>query len=222
MRKKRDDTPGSIDDERRALFEQRRALEDLKRQLAEHVAAVQEREAELRRAIAQAQGGVLPGDLAALPTAIGNVSHGHSLPAVEADPAAARELERLRLALEQREEELGRREVELDRRARAVTLPAPRPSDSEERLAELRAAEQAFLRTREELSARAEAVAAREHLVAERERELRSAEGVLPGDDLQDLEARLRRLESQRAAAASQSFTGGIRRLERGGTRRTP
>ena len=57
------------------------------------------------------------------------------------------------------------------------SAPAPEPdaerlAQIEARLAELRDAEKLFLRTRDELAARSEAVAARERLVSQKEREL--------------------------------------------------
>ena len=81
-----------------------------------------------------------------------------------------------------------------------------------------------FLRTRDELSARSEAIAARERLLAEREREL--AEGGAVGappslPELADLEVRLRKLESGSPSGDdSGSFAAGLESLRRRGTRR--
>ena len=70
----------------------------------------------------------------------------------------------------------------------------------ESRLDELRAAEEAFLRTRRELADHTDAIAAREQLLAQRERELDEREDGWGGPDMRELESRLRRLETQRTA----------------------
>ncbi len=54
---RRVETDDALPQERLALAEQRAALEDLKRQLVERVAAVSERERELRAALAQVAAG---------------------------------------------------------------------------------------------------------------------------------------------------------------------
>lgn len=247
VRRKRDDVPGSVDEERQALFEQRRALEALKEQLTERVAAVQEREAELRAALATARsGGTHELDVALPPAPAQDDPRARELAARERsleqlavtlaareaelarrsaaadDPLAlsGEELEHRNAALDQRAAELDRREAELRARA-AAALPAAPGADLDARLDELRAAEKAFMRTREELAARAEAVTARERLVAERERELHESTALPAGGDVSELEARLRRLETQRTtpAAEQQGFSGGFRRLEQEGTR---
>ena len=268
MRKKKDAGPGTVEEERQALYAQRRALEELKQELARRVAAVQEREEELRQAVAERRPGDAPAARPLLPPA----------EPVPRDDARARELDARQRALDEREAELtaraavlarqasgpegaptsatdaedaqraaeldaresalarrttelaereaalGARHQELERRSAALdevaALPASKTGDVEARLAELRKAEQAFLRTREELAARAEAVTARERLVADREREVRETEGALGAVDTAELEARLRRLEAQRSPAAAQGFTGGMRRLAEEGTRR--
>ena len=93
----------------------------------------------------------------------------------------------------------------------------------EARLDELRAAEEAFLRTRRELAEHTDAISAREQLLAQRERELDEREdGWGGGTDLHELESRLRRLETQRQASQTGSFSGGFRRLEQEGSRRPP
>jgi hypothetical protein len=92
----------------------------------------------------------------------------------------------------------------------------------EARLDELRAAEEAFLRTRRELAEHTDAISAREQLLAQRERELDEREDGWGGPDLHELESRLRRLETQRQAAQAGSFSGGFRRLEQEGTRHPP
>ncbi len=249
VRRKRDDVPGSVDEERQALFEQRRALELLKEQLSERVVAVQEREAELRAALATVRGGGTADIDVTLPPAPAPVrddarareldARQRSLDELAAtlavreaelarrsaaadDPLAGNteELEHRSAALDQRSAELDRREAELRVRA-ATALPAAPGADLDARLEELRAAEKAFMRTREELAARAEAVTARERLVAERERELHESTALPAGGDVSELEARLRRLEAQRTAPAAgqQGFSGGFRRLEQEGTR---
>ena len=128
------------------------------------------------------------------------------------------------------ERELKRREQELATRA---ALPSREDAEErerlEERLAELREAERMFLRTRDELSARSEAVAARERLLSERERELGEGGGTVDSTgslpaavpELAELEARLRRLESGAPANDdTASFAAGLESLRRRGTRR--
>lgn len=239
--------------ERSALADQRAALETLKRQLAERVAAVKEREDELRAAIAQVAAGKEPAvalppradpdaeRLAARVLAI--TERERALAAREAafaERVSARsdngsvavddsELEARTRELEERQRGLDARAAELDARERAVEererIP-PDPNEArlaeiESRLDELRAAEEAFLRTRRELAERSDAVDARERLASQRERELDERDDGWGGPELQDLEARLRRLETQRTAAGeARGFSGGFRRLEQGGSRR--
>jgi hypothetical protein len=125
--------------------------------------------------------------------------------------------------LEERERRLAAQEALPPRDPGAAQL-----AQIEAKLAELRAAEQAFLRTQEELAVRSEAVAARERLVSARERELDEAEVGTPLErsrgDLAELEARLRRLErsSSTASEDTQSFAKGLESLRRRGTRRPP
>ena len=112
-------------------------------------------------------------------------------------------------------------------------LPPPtderRTEELDARLAALEEAEAAFLRTREELAARSDALTQRERLVAQRERELDEREDVADAKpEVAELEARLRKLEQQRAIPAApatestQGFTHGIKRLQEQGTRRPP
>lgn len=90
----------------------------------------------------------------------------------------------------------------------------------EARVAELRAVEQAFERTRDELAARSEAVAARERLISEREREISErADGWGTSVELHELESRLRRLEHQKGPAQPAGFSSGVRKLEQQGKR---
>ncbi len=237
MRRKRSDGPGTADQERQALFEQRLALEELRAELAERVAAVLAREEELRAAIADVRAGrepgvtlpaVVPIDHAARARALdereralaareadlarAQAGNGAGQPLTDAAADRAAQLDERERALERRAEQLDQREREM---LANVDPDAVRLAAIESRLAELQAAEQAFLRTREELSARAEAVTAREHLVAQRERELQDQAAGWGSPDMSELEARLRRLET-RSAAQAQGFSGGFRKLEEG------
>ena len=83
----------------------------------------------------------------------------------------------------------------------------------EAKLAELREAEQAFVRTHAELAARSDQLAERETELAARERALAATGGV----DLEELELRIRRLEERsrnRAAPSTQTFSEGLRQLQ--------
>ena len=100
---------------------------------------------------------------------------------------------------------------------------AVRLTQIEPRLDELRAAEEAFLRTRRELADHSDAISAREQLLAQRERELDEREDGWAGPDVREIEARLRKLETQRTAVGrTQGFSGGFRRLEQEGAHRPP
>jgi uncharacterized protein (DUF3084 family) len=211
-RRERDET--SVEDEREALRRQRAAAADeferLKRELADRVAAVHAKERQLDEALGRLPSGLIP---------------------PSGTPAAAAHPDR-------RESELARRAAELAERERTLAareaLPPSTPSQEQEarinaRLAELKEAERAFLRTQEELAARSEAVAARERLVAEREREIDEKEdraGLGPTrSELSELESRLRRLESSGRAPSTedtQSFAAGLETLRRRGTKRPP
>ena len=217
--------------ERAGLAEQRDALEALKRQLAERVAAVKEREEELRAAIARVAAGKQPSialppvvdpetdRLAARAAAL--AERERALTAREAalaDDAGAQPVsggngdaghaERM-AELVARERELDERLRQLDARERAVEererVPpdpdAARLAEIEARLDELREAEEAFLRTRRELADRSDAVDARERLAAQRERELDEREDGWGTTDMHELESRLRRLELQRTSS---------------------
>ena len=92
--------------------------------------------------------------------------------------------------------------VEARERESVVSTQAPEPapvSDELERveakLAELREAEKAFVRTQHELAARSDALTEQEAALAERERKLAAKEAPPPSPDLEILEARIRRLE---------------------------
>jgi hypothetical protein len=237
--------------EREALAEQRAALETLKRQLAERVAAVKQREDELRVAIARVDAGQAPGvrlpprvdpdsdrianraaalaererAVAAREAALaagGAPRHG---PSANGDAALAER----EAAVAARERELDARLARLEERERVVDererIPADpdaaRLAEIEARLDELRAAEEAFLRTRRELADHSDAIAAREQLLAQRERDLDEREDGWGGPDMRELESRLRKLETQRAALGqTQGFSGGFRKLEQEGARR--
>jgi hypothetical protein len=250
---RRDDSDDPVAQERQALAEQRAALETLKGQLVERVDAVKQREEELRAAIARVHAGQPPAVLlpprvdpdsdrianraaalaereravaareAALASGAGRRDGGSA----NGDPAlAAREA-----ALDARARQLDARLVELEQRERAIDererIPpdpdAVRLAQIDARLDELRAAEEAFLRTRRELADHSDAIAAREQLLAQRERDLDEREDGWGGPDVRELEARLRKLETQRTALGqTQGFSGGFRKLEQEGTRRPP
>ena len=215
--------PTTIDNEREALRAQNSALEDLKRELANRVSAVQERERELQHAL----GAVNGGRSVAGPLPSWSVTPEED----DTDENALEALGRER-ALSEREHDLAAREARLVERENTlevrsddtVTLPAPPPdavrlAQIESRLTELREAEKLFLRTREELANRSEAVSARERLVAQRERELDDREdgkGAWAGLELTEMEARLRRLEQKQPGEQTLGFSGGLRKLEKG------
>jgi len=224
---KRHAEPTAIDDERDALRAQHAALEDLKRELAERVDAVRERELELQHALAEA-GGPRPAVPTPAPPApapvLADVEADTGEDALEAERRERELLERERF-LAAREREIATREQELEARAEQnAELPqadpdAARLAQIEVRLAELRDAEKLFLRTRDELAPRSEAVATRERLVAQRERELDDHEdgkGQWAGPELSEVEARLRRLEQKQPGEQTLGFSGGLRKLEQG------
>ena len=244
VRGRRVENEDPVAEERRALADQRAALEDLKRQLVERVAAVQERESELRAAMTAIAAGkevgvALPpvGDPAADRLAVRSAAlteRERALAAREAAAAAAngsgdQALAAREAALRQREAALTAREGELDARERELVERERIPVDPdavklariEARLDELRAAEEAFLRTRRDLAEHSDAITAREQLLAQRERELDEREDGWGGPELRDLESRLRRLETQRLTGdQTRSFSGGFRKLEQEGTRK--
>jgi hypothetical protein len=221
-------------------------LAALKRELAERVASVRERERELERALT-AGGAARPGDdrlasrLEELERRERSVAaREKALAEKPVLPPAPDEDERLAArerALAARADELDRqaqrlvereRLVEEREQAAAEVLAEPdrqqrRLAEIEARLAELREAEKIFLKTQQELAARSEAVAARERLVAEREREVNGGEDGHAGLALSELEARLRRLERQQTdTETTRTFSGGLSRLSREGSRRPP
>jgi hypothetical protein len=247
---KRREEPGSADEEREALREQRFALEDLKRQLAERVRSVQLREHELQQAIQDVAGGKAPpaatrplppapdeGARAALAARSAELDRRErelaersALPGSKGGASeSSLELEQRLRALEEREAALATRERALTERERGLASAVPPEPDAdrlakiEERLAELRESEKLFLRTRDELAARSEAVSVRERLVGQREREFDELEDSTAGGwakpELSELEQRLRKLEQQHPGEQTLGFSGGFRKLQQQGTR---
>ena len=249
---RRADSDDPVAQERLALADQRAALETLKRQLAERVDAVREREEELRAAIARVQAGqtadvLLPPRVDPASERIANraaalAERERAVAAREAALASGgahrggsangdAALAEREAALDARARHIDARLVELEERERAIEererIPpdpdAVRLAQIDARLDELRAAEEAFLRTRRELADHSDAIAAREQLLAQRERDLDEREDGWGGPDVRELEARLRKLETQRTALGqTQGFSGGFRKLEQDGTRRPP
>jgi chromosome segregation ATPase len=245
VRRAESDDP--VDQERKALADQRAELERLKRQLAERIDAVRQREEELRAAIARVAAGqqasvALPprvdpeaDRLAARAAALAEreralVAREARLGALslqglgDASMNGDAVLQARVAELEERTRALDARERALEERERIAADPtAARIAEIDARLDELREAEEAFLRTRRELADHSDAIAAREQLLAQRERELDEREDAWGGPDVHALEARLRRLETQRLAVdRTRGFSGGFRRLEQEGTRRPP
>ncbi len=234
---KRRDEPASIEDERATLRAQRHELESLKRELAERVAAVRERERDLQVALAEA-GGPRTGVRDALPpNRPAEPGHAEGEHEAALEQRGRRLLEREQ-AVAERERAATERAAELDRREGEIatrlaqtpatpTGPAPEPDADrlaliESRLGELREAERLFLRTRDELASRSEALSARERLVGQKEQELDDREdgaGRWAGPELTELEERLRRLEQRRPGEETLGFSGGLRRLQEGSKR---
>jgi len=249
---RRADSDDPVAQERQALAEQHAALETLKRQLAERVNAVRQREDELRAAIARVQAGQAPAVLLPprVDPASDRIANRAAALAERERAVAAREaalasgtarrdggsangdaaLAEREAALDARARQIDARLAELEERERAVEererIPpdpdAARLAQIDARLDELRAAEEAFLRTRRELADHSDAIAAREQLLAQRERELDERDDGWGGADVRELEARLRKLETQRTSPGGTGFSGGFRRLEQEGTRRPP
>ena len=91
----------------------------------------------------------------------------------------------------------------------------------EAKLAELREAEQAFVRTRHELAERSDALTEQEAALAARERALATKETPPSSPDLEVLEARIRRLEQSGHVRTkeAQTFGAGLRALQERGLR---
>lgn len=216
----------SVEDEREALRAQRHELEDLKRQLAERVDAVRERELQLHHALAEAERAPV-----ASPTIVQQDAEADTGERAAAAAARERALVDREAALAAHEERLLEHERMLQGRERALEeQPRREPAEADEehrarveaRLHELREAEKLFLRTRDELAARSDAVSARERLVAQKERELDEREDAASpwsGASLSEVEERLRRLEQQRPGEQTLGFTGGLRKLQQGAKR---
>ena len=210
LRKGGHDQPGTLEEERAALYRQRleaaNELERLKRELSERIAAVRQREHELEEALARGGTGALP-----------------ALRAPQAQLVTEQQLAARASAVERRERELAARESAVAAREQAARDPdEERLARIEARLAELREAEKLFLRTQQELAERSEALAARERLVADVEREAGVRREAWGEAELAELERRLRRLESDRSASQStQTFAGGFSKLRRSSTAST-
>ena len=164
-----------IAQERAALVEQRTALESLKRQLAERVAAVKEREDELRAAIAKVAAGKEPA--VALPPRV--------------DPGADRLAART-AAVAERERTLAAREAALAS-APPPALGVDAATNGGEALAQKAAELEAW---RLELEARLAQLEARERAVEERERTPRDPDAAR----LAEIEARLDELREAEEA----------------------
>lgn len=243
LRRSTGDTAAELQAELEAVRLRSQELATLKRELAERVAAVRERERELERTGARptrsdpsdaavrerleqlerrersvAAREKALADQAVLPPAPDDDRLAQRERAVD---ARAQELEQHAAELLAREQRLEQREQKVDAVLAEPERQERRLAEIEARLAELREAERIFIRTRAEVAARSEAVAARERLVAERERE---ANGGVDGRDdvaISELEARLRRLERQQTETEqTQTFAGGLGRLSRQGSRR--
>ena len=110
------------------------------------------------------------------------------------------------------------------RRNRRLPIP-PRPRTSstliEAKLAELREAEKAFVRTQHELAARSDALTEQEAALAKRERAVVASEKPAASPDIELLEARIRRLEQGGRARRdqAQTFSAGLRALQERGLR---
>jgi hypothetical protein len=227
---KRREAETTIEEERDALRAQHAALEELKRQLAERIDAVRERELDLHHALAEA--GAPAVVVTPLPARV--VEEADTDESALAFQQREQGLQARERALEARELRIAARERELEDRAAqiaAATASAapkePEPAAAgehteqlariEARLAELKEAEKLFLRTRDELAGRSEAVAARERLVAQKERELDEREDAgapVGGPALSEMEARLRRLEQHQPGEQTLGFSGGLKRLQ--------
>jgi DNA repair exonuclease SbcCD ATPase subunit len=219
MGDRRDNEPLTIQGEHERLRAVRRAAEEelgrLRTELAERVAAVERRERELADALAKVgkvSGEPLsPGTEQALQHAqVGLAAHAQQLTKKEAELVA-------------RERALVKLETDLARRAAGEAVdPEKRLAQIEARLKALAEAEKAFARTQAELAALSDDLARREAELTERE----ATGGGSPGGgglgraELTDLEDRLERLEREtRDDSIERSFSHGLRRLERKGTR---
>jgi DNA repair exonuclease SbcCD ATPase subunit len=223
MRSRRDDEPLTIQGEHERLRAVRRAAEEelgrLRTELAERVAAVENRERELSDALAKA------GRLTGQPLPAGTEQ---ALQHAQVGLAAhAQQLTKKETELVARERALVKLETDLARRAAGEAVdPEERLAQIEARLKALAEAEKAFARTQAELAARSDDLARREAELAEREAAGGAGGpggGGLGRAELSDLEDRLERLEREtRDDAIERTFSHGLRRLERKGTRPQP
>jgi chromosome segregation ATPase len=170
-------------------------------------------------------------ELARREAAVAAKEQGHSSQAPQLDERE-RELAARADELDQRETILAEREGALEAGNDKVQLPVAAPPERanatdeveriEEKLAELRDAEQAFARTHAELAKRSDALAEQEEALAKRERGLAAKEAPPVGLDV--LEARIRRLEQggRRREREPQTFSAGLRTLQERGLRGGP
>ena len=211
--------PLSIESEQERLHAIRIAAEQelgrLRRELTERVAIVERRERELADALARVQHG----------GRTESASDDEAVTRAHVSLAArARELERRARELAARERAQHVAEADLAERAIAqAATPEERAAKIDARLAALEEAEKAFARTQAELAARSEELAIRETELAEKERAFGG--GGAPGAglsraELEELDERLRRLESKtREAATGRGFDDELRAVERKGLR---
>jgi len=231
----------SLDDEREALRRQRAEgaaeIARLKQELTERVQHVRMRELELEEALARAGGRPDPATRFRLPdprreaqeldARTGELARREEELEARAQALAAEETalaERAAVPKSERELALDEREAELDRRAAELdaTTVDERIALLDARLEELKAAELAFVKTQAELAARSDELAQREATVAAKERAA-GTNGAPPpaapdAADVEALEARIRRLE-QTGSISGQSFSSGLRQLQRRGNR---
>jgi hypothetical protein len=243
LRRNADDVAADVEAELELVRRRSAELETLKQELAARVQAVKERERQLEKELGGGKQRSRPPGDDALRARLEELERRERSvvareQALEASPAPValparvdEELEAEKLALESRRRTLDEREELLEQRERKATelLAEPerlerRRAEIEARLAELKDAERIFLKTQQELAARSEAVAARERLVAQREREVDDREDGHGAPALTELELRLRRLERQQQhdLENTQSFSRGLGKLSREGSRRPP
>jgi hypothetical protein len=222
----------------KGLDAEREALVLRERALAEAEASIEERERELElhkralaaRAAKKVDAGADTGEDALIADRRDQAlaDREAAVATAEADLAERdRDLEQRTAAVAERENEAAAAVAAAAAVEEAVVLSSPeqdaaRLAQIEARLAELRDAEKLFLRTREELADRSEAVAARERLVSQKERELDEREdgvGQWSNPELTEMEARLRRLEQGQTGEQTMGFSGGLRKLQQGTAR---
>ena len=215
---------------RTALDERRAELDARERELAAREAALETGTDEAAVVIPPSPDPVASDELDARATALDarEAELGESETAIaeresELDARAA-ELEARTADLDAREHALHGAELEPPVVPAEVPAPAPASDELERidaKLAELREAEQAFVRTQHELTARSDSLAEQEAALAERERALAAGETPVPSPDLELLEARIRRLEQggRTRPEEAQTFSAGLRALQQRGLR---